>query len=135
MVLTDEEKQYKIPIVKEGSKHFFAINSANNWDFESYFESTHNDISKYKQVSKIKTDYDADLNWIRQLAETPVAIKEYVLGLIKEEKPGKAALKANMSKRAIKRRKVAAQTVNFNGPINGGTINNINNSEVHCTSD
>lgn len=101
---------------------------------EPYLESTHNDISKYKEVSKIKLDYDADLNWIRPLAETPIAIKEYVLGLIKEEKI-KAALKAYMSKRAVKRRKVAAQTVNFNGPINGGTINNISNSKVHCTND
>lgn len=96
MVLTDEEKKYKVPIVKEGSKLFFAINSAKNWDFESYFESTHNDINKYKQVAKVKTDYDADLSWIRQLAETPIAIKEYAFGLIKKEKVKKKRKKKQL---------------------------------------
>ncbi|GAA5816115.1 hypothetical protein MFLAVUS_009638 [Mucor flavus] len=120
----------EIPVIKEGSKHFFAINNAENWDFESYFVATHNDINKYKQISKVKADYDTDLNWIHSLRDTPVAIKSYVLNLIKREKPNKAALKAAVSKRALKKRKVAEQTVIFNGPINGSTINNINHSEV-----
>lgn len=64
MVLTDKEMQYKVPVVKEGSKHFFSTNSAKAWDFETYFELTHNDLNKNKQIAEIQNDYDSDLNWI-----------------------------------------------------------------------
>lgn len=40
-----------------------------------------------------------------------------------------------MFNHAMKRRKVAGQTVNFSGPISGGTINIIGNSEVDFASD
>lgn len=60
MSLTDEQKQYKLFVVKEGSKHFFATNIAKEWDFETYFESTHNDINKNKHITKIQRDYDRE---------------------------------------------------------------------------
>lgn len=86
MVLTDELEQYKIPVVVEGSKHFFSTNKAKDWDFEAYFESTHKEINKFKNITKIKSDYDLDLNWITRLEEVPLEIKEYARALIKKEK-------------------------------------------------
>ncbi|PHZ12769.1 uncharacterized protein RHIMIDRAFT_136850 [Rhizopus microsporus ATCC 52813] len=86
MVLTDELEQYKIPVVKEGSKHFFFTNKAKDWDFEAYFKSTHN-INKFKNIAKVRLDYDYDLNWITRLEEVPIEIKEYARALIKKKKP------------------------------------------------
>lgn len=68
MSLTDEQKQYKLFVVK------------------TYFESTHNNINKNKHITKIQKDYDCDLNWITQLEEVPIGIKEYARALIKKEK-------------------------------------------------
>jgi hypothetical protein len=86
MVLTDKEMQYKVSVVKEGSKHFFSTNSTKAWDFGTYFELTHNDLNKNKQIVKIQNDYDSDLNWVTKIEEVPKAIKEYALALIKQEK-------------------------------------------------
>ncbi|KAG1165664.1 hypothetical protein G6F36_013251 [Rhizopus arrhizus] len=75
-----------------------------------------------------------DLNWIIQLEEIPVAIKEYACALIKKEKPKKAALKANLANCRNKKRKIFEQKVIFKSPITTGIIN-INNSTVHFTND
>ncbi|ORE07688.1 hypothetical protein BCV72DRAFT_241093 [Rhizopus microsporus var. microsporus] len=124
MVLTDELEQYKIPVVKEGSKHFFFTNKAKDWDFEAYFKSTHNEINKFKNIAKVRLDYDYDLNWITRLEEVPIEIKEYARALIEKKKRNK-------------KQKLAGPTVVISGNMNEGTINNnsINNSEVRFTSD
>ncbi|KAG1332846.1 hypothetical protein G6F62_007045 [Rhizopus arrhizus] len=135
MSLTEEQMEYKIPIVKEGSKHFFSTNSAKDWDFQIYFESTHDNISKFKNVAKIQRDYDNDLHWITQLEEVPDTIKDYARVLINKNKPSKAILKANMAKHISKGRKMTEQIMNFSNPINGGTIDNINSSNVYFSNE
>ncbi|KAG1042070.1 hypothetical protein G6F43_011969 [Rhizopus delemar] len=92
-------------------------------------------LIKFKLVAQIQRDYDNDLHWITQLEEVPNTIKNYARALINKNKPSKAILKANIAKHISKRRKMTEQIVNFNGPTNGGTINNINNSNVHLSNE
>jgi hypothetical protein len=86
MVLTDDEKNYKLPIVKEGSKYFFAINRVKDWGFEDYYEQTHNDMNKSKGLKKIELNYNHDLNWITRLEEVPDSIKKHVHDLLSKKK-------------------------------------------------
>ena len=85
MDLTEEYKNYKLPIVNKGSIHFFSINSAINWDFETYFEQTHSKLNKFRNFKKIEKDYSDHLNLISQLNEIPNIIKIYVTHLIKKK--------------------------------------------------
>lgn len=86
MNLPDRYKDYKVTNIQEGSRHFFALNSAYSWDFQHYFEETHQDLNKSKKIQEISRDYDSDLNWITQLQETPICIKEYATSLLKQKK-------------------------------------------------
>lgn len=86
MTLPRDYKDYKLSIVKEGSRHFFSTNSADNWSFQKYFEETHSDLNKSKKIKKIEYDYDCDLDWIANLQEVPAAIKEYARHLSKQTK-------------------------------------------------
>jgi hypothetical protein len=86
MPLTKEEESYKLPVFIEGSKHFFSITPAKDWNFITYFENTHTNINKRKQFNKVKIDYDADLNWIIQLQEASDSVREYARELLKQPK-------------------------------------------------
>ncbi|KAI7905809.1 uncharacterized protein BX663DRAFT_500982 [Cokeromyces recurvatus] len=125
MHLPEEYRNYKLSTVNEIPIHFFSINSASNWDFESYFSQTHSNLNKYKNFKKIVKDYNDDLNLISQSKEVPNIIKEYAIHLLNKIKPSKAQLKT----RATKKRRISSMGIIFNGPINGGTINaTVNNS-------
>lgn len=86
MNIPDDYKDYKLSVINEGSRYFFATNSASNWDFQTYYEETHSDLNKSKKIKKIAYDYDQDLHWISNLQEIPDVIKEYVSDLSKQAK-------------------------------------------------
>ncbi|KAI8094450.1 hypothetical protein BDF21DRAFT_436294 [Thamnidium elegans] len=73
-------------------------------------------------------DYDSDLNWITQLQETPICIKEYVTSSLKQKKPTKAELMSTIARKAAKKRKIA---VTINGTMNVDTFNSIIGDKVH----
>ncbi|KAI8346388.1 hypothetical protein EDC96DRAFT_521552 [Choanephora cucurbitarum] len=124
MNLTSEQQKFKLPIVQQGSKQFFCNNSAKNWDFLSYYDSTHNDVNKAKARKKIAVDYNNDLNWIANQDNLPDFIKEYARALIAKKKPNHAELHRSLAKRACKKQKTINNNININGPISGGTMNN-----------
>lgn len=123
-------QNFKLPNVEEGSRHFFCINNAKDWDFEKYYEETHHDLNKSKNFKKIQSDYDRDLDWIANLRNIPSAIAEYARHLAKEAKPSKAQLKADLAKRATKKRKTTNKGIIIKGPIYGGTVNATVNNAV-----
>ncbi|CAO0793046.1 unnamed protein product [Mucor circinelloides] len=88
MNLTEEEQSYRLPTDGGGSRTFFHKNDAQNWDLDSYFQSTHNHLNKNKNkiINFIYTDYNNNLNWISQLDDVPINIKQYALTLIKKKK-------------------------------------------------
>ncbi|EPB91663.1 hypothetical protein HMPREF1544_01585 [Mucor circinelloides 1006PhL] len=102
--LTEEEKQFKVPIIGGGSRGFFNTKPAVEWDAETYFEV---------------------------LKGIPTRIKDYVQDLIAAKKPTPALLKANQARKACKKRKLNnAETivnygnmVNLNNSTNHGSIN------------
>ncbi|KAI8097849.1 uncharacterized protein B0P05DRAFT_601512 [Gilbertella persicaria] len=115
MPLTEDLKSYKVPVVKEGSKHFFATNGASEW-------RTHDNINKSKCIAKIKDDYHLDLSWIIQLSEVPEKIKEHVRALLKKRLPEKAKLKRDLAKRAFKKRRTSSHSIVINGSADGSII-------------
>ncbi|CAO0800384.1 unnamed protein product [Mucor circinelloides] len=124
--LTEEEKQFKVPIIGGGSRGFFNTKPAVEWDAETYFEVL-TTAKKQKKISKILKDYANDLNWISRLKGIPTRIKDYVQDLIAAKKPTPALLKANQARKACKKRKLNnAETI-----VNYGNMVNLNNSTNH----
>lgn len=76
MDLAEEEQSYRLPTDGGGSRTFFHKNDAQNWDLDSYFQSTHNHFNKNKNKNFIYTYYNNDLNWISQLDDVPINIKQ-----------------------------------------------------------
>ncbi|EIE76042.1 hypothetical protein RO3G_00746 [Rhizopus delemar RA 99-880] len=107
MVMTNEEKNFKLPVVAEGTRHFFVINSTKDLGFINYYEQTHNNINKSKGLKRIELNYNLDLHWIVQLEEAPNSIKEYVRALLSKKK------------------------MIVNGNINGTMFCNISNNKVN----
>lgn len=87
-------------------------------------------MNKSKNFKKIQSDYDRDLDWIANLRNIPSAIAEYARYLAKEAKSSKAQLKANLAKRATKKRKTTNKGIIIKGPIYGGTVNATVNNAV-----
>ncbi|KAI9478737.1 MAG: hypothetical protein EXX96DRAFT_482828 [Benjaminiella poitrasii] len=123
MNLPEAFKNYKVGTVKEGPLHFFSLFTAEHWDAENYLEQTHHGTNKSKKFSRIMLDYIDDLNWVRQLQETPYPIKEYITSLLNQKKPTKAKLLSNL---ANKKRKIHVE-VHRGTIVNGDQIqyNNI----------
>lgn len=52
---------YKLPHKQEGHRNFFHLNSADWWNFYSYFVSTHDGINKFKNFNNIRAEYISSL--------------------------------------------------------------------------
>ncbi|ORE08413.1 hypothetical protein BCV72DRAFT_225173 [Rhizopus microsporus var. microsporus] len=117
-ILPDVYKKYKLPVVNEGSSHFFSMYNAEEWSFEKYYQETHPNVNKSKQFQTIVKDYCNDLNWVAQLEGIPDTIREYARALIKEKKPTKAEMMANLAMNGVKKRKISKQNVTINGGTN-----------------
>lgn len=85
MVLTDNEQNYKLSVVRQTLSHFFALNCVKDWAFENYYKQTHNGLNKPKNLKKIIAEYNHGLDWIANL-EVPEAIKEHVKALSAKQK-------------------------------------------------
>ncbi|CEP16965.1 hypothetical protein [Parasitella parasitica] len=120
--LTDEEKQFKLPLSSEDARSFFSSYPAEKWDIETYFEA-----KKQSKVSKVYHNYDNDLNWITRQGNLPPRIKEYARDLISVPKPKPALLKANQARHACKKRKMNREIVIQNSQnviVNSGSVIN-----------
>ncbi|KAL9537500.1 hypothetical protein MBANPS3_011728 [Mucor bainieri] len=124
--LTEEEKQFKLPFVSEGSRSFFNAQPVVEWDAETYFQAS-TTAKKQKKINKILNDYENDLYWISRLEGIPIRIKEYVQELMAAKKPTPALLKANIARRACKKRRLD----NPSAIVNYGNMVYLSNSTNH----
>ncbi|CAO3694014.1 unnamed protein product [Rhizopus stolonifer] len=135
MNLPETYKSYKVANIQEGSRHFFSLFTAKHWDVENYFEHTYHSNNKSKDFAKIMLDYTNDLNWIRQLPETPIPIKEHIVSLLNQKKPIKVKLMSNLMN---KKRRIYVDVHENNGgtiivDMNEGTIVNGDQTNYHDT--
>ncbi|KAL9537135.1 hypothetical protein MBANPS3_012051 [Mucor bainieri] len=93
MHLTEENQKYKLATDGGNSRTFFYANSAQNWDLESYFQSTHIGLNKNKN----KNIHLIDLNWVSQQDGVPNSINRYDRFLIQKRKVG-SKTKASLPK-------------------------------------
>ncbi|CAO3666784.1 unnamed protein product [Rhizopus stolonifer] len=108
-MLREELKNYKLSVVKEGSSRFFPMHRADDWNFQKYYEETHQNMNRSKWFHSIVKGYCYDLNWIVQLNEFSAVVRDYASILTEEKRPAKAEAKASLAKNAVKKRKKSSK--------------------------